>query len=210
MPDWIRRRLSYANVTATIAVFIALGGSSYAALSITGRDVKDGSLTGKDVKRNTLGGTRIKESRLGRVPHARRADRLGGLSAAQLKQRCPPATVHSTGACVELAARAAAPYSLAVDVCQSEAFKGFGEGSGRLPSWGELYRAMNRGGTPSLTPPGELTDEIADVRADGTVLVVVMTTATGRSTLVPDSAAEGGARPYRCAMDPANTEVTDP
>ena len=29
----LRRRLSYANVMATLAVFIALGGSSYAALT---------------------------------------------------------------------------------------------------------------------------------------------------------------------------------
>ena len=41
-------------------------------------------------------------------------------------------------------------------------------------------------------------------------MVIVMTTPTGRSTLVPDSGIEGGARPYRCAIDPKNNEVTDP
>lgn len=50
----IRRHLSYANVMATVAVFIALGGSSYAALRITGRDVRDGSLTGRDVKNHSI------------------------------------------------------------------------------------------------------------------------------------------------------------
>jgi hypothetical protein len=44
------RHLTYANVMATVAVFVALGGSSYAALTITGRDVRNESLTGKDVK----------------------------------------------------------------------------------------------------------------------------------------------------------------
>jgi len=39
---------------ATIAVFLALGGSSYAALRITGNNVKDGTLTGKDVKNKSL------------------------------------------------------------------------------------------------------------------------------------------------------------
>jgi hypothetical protein len=63
----IRRRLTYANVMATLAVFIALGGSSYAALTITGRSVKNGSLTSRDIRRDTLGGSRIKESRLGTV-----------------------------------------------------------------------------------------------------------------------------------------------
>lgn len=208
MPERIRCQLSYANVMATMAVFIALGGSSYAALTITGRDIKNGSLTGEDLKRNTLGGARIKESRLGRVPHARRADRLGGRTARQLQQRCPPATVYSSGACVERTARAPVPYSTAISVCQGEAFKGFGEFSGRLPSWAELYRTVNRGGDPALTAPGELTADIGDVQPDGTVLAIVLTDPGGTSVLVPDSA--GGERPYRCAMDPANNQVTDP
>ena len=76
----LRRRLSYANVMATLAVFIALGGSSYAALTISGRDVVNGSLTNRDLKRDTLGGSRIKESRLGQVKRARNADRLGGVT----------------------------------------------------------------------------------------------------------------------------------
>ena len=56
----LRRRLTYANVMSTLAVFIALGGSSYAAVSITGRDVRDGSLTARDLRRNSLGGGRDK------------------------------------------------------------------------------------------------------------------------------------------------------
>ena len=33
MIDKLRQRLTYANVMSTLAVFIALGGSSYAALT---------------------------------------------------------------------------------------------------------------------------------------------------------------------------------
>jgi hypothetical protein len=51
----LRAKLTYANVMATIAVFIALGGSSYAAVRMTGKDVKNGTLTGKDVKNRSLG-----------------------------------------------------------------------------------------------------------------------------------------------------------
>jgi hypothetical protein len=209
MRDWIRQRLTYANVMATIAVFIALGGSSYAVSQISGSQLKNNSVAGQKLKRNTLGGTRIKESRLGRVPRARRADRLAGFTAMQLQQRCPPGTVHRTGACVERAARPAAQYSLAIDTCQTDAFKGFAEGAGRLPTWGELYRTVNGGGA-ALTPPGELTADIANVRPDGRVMVVVLIDPGGTSTLVPNNTAEGGARPYRCAMDPANNDVTDP
>jgi hypothetical protein len=50
----LRARLTYANVMATVAVFIALGGSSYAALTVTGKNVRNSSLTGKDIKNSSL------------------------------------------------------------------------------------------------------------------------------------------------------------
>ena len=58
------RGLSYANVMATGAVFIALGGTSYAALKVTGADVRNGSLTGKDVKNDTLGTGDVRDGSL--------------------------------------------------------------------------------------------------------------------------------------------------
>jgi hypothetical protein len=73
--DQVRRRLSYANVLSTFAVFLALGGTSYAAVAITGRDVQnssltghdveDGSLTSRDVRNSSLTGRQIKHSSLG-------------------------------------------------------------------------------------------------------------------------------------------------
>jgi hypothetical protein len=56
MPFKIPIRLSYANLMATIAVFIALGGSSYAVLRVTGRNVPKDALTGADIK-NLRAGT---------------------------------------------------------------------------------------------------------------------------------------------------------
>ena len=64
----IRHRLSYANVMSTVAVFIALGGSSYAAVTLSGSDIKHRSIPATKMKRNTLTGLEIRESRLGRVP----------------------------------------------------------------------------------------------------------------------------------------------
>ena len=61
----LRPRLSYANVVASLALFVALGGTSYAALTITGKDVKDSSLTGKDVKDASL---LSKDFRAGQLP----------------------------------------------------------------------------------------------------------------------------------------------
>jgi hypothetical protein len=75
----IRKRLSYANVMATLAVFISLGGGAFAALrlpansvgtkqlkrsAVTGAKVKDASLTGKDVKPGSLPGEDIKPGTL--------------------------------------------------------------------------------------------------------------------------------------------------
>jgi hypothetical protein len=56
----LRARLTYANVMATLAVFVALGGSSYAAIAITGRDVRDHSLTGRDVAPGSIGSSEIR------------------------------------------------------------------------------------------------------------------------------------------------------
>src|ERR687896_304472 len=112
--DQLRQRLTYANVMATVAVFIALGGSSYAALridsgdiannSVRSVDVRNRTISERDVKRNALGGRSIRESRLGRVPRARDADRLGGLTAAELVLRCPTGTFPIADVCVETTA----------------------------------------------------------------------------------------------------------
>lgn len=51
---WLRSRLSYANVTATLALFLALGGTATAALVITGKQVKNESLTTSDIRNGTL------------------------------------------------------------------------------------------------------------------------------------------------------------
>ena len=56
----LRARASFANVTASLAMFIALGGSSYAAVKITGSDVRNGSLSGRDVRNGSLTGRDIR------------------------------------------------------------------------------------------------------------------------------------------------------
>jgi hypothetical protein len=56
----MRRHLTYSNVIASLALFIALGGSSYAAIKITGRNVTNGSLTGKDIKKRSVPLNRLK------------------------------------------------------------------------------------------------------------------------------------------------------
>jgi hypothetical protein len=47
-------RFSHGTVVAYVALFVALGGSAYATVKITGKQVKDGSLTSRDVKDRSL------------------------------------------------------------------------------------------------------------------------------------------------------------
>ena len=199
MIDRLRRHFTYANVMATLAVFIALGGSSYAALNLTGRDIRDGSLTHRELKRNTLGGTRIKESRLGKVRRARNADRLNGLSAGRFLVRCPRDTVPVSDVCVETASRGAAPYRVAAVIC--EGVERRTTPGRRLPSHDELMTAIGDFGI-ALAAGGELTRNVYPSSDPGRVDVLVITDDVGNVAVKSDTAA--GAMPFRCVADPLN------
>jgi hypothetical protein len=81
----LRTRMSYANVIATIALFVALGGSSYAALqlprnsvgpkqlkknAVTSVKIKRNAVTTAKIKANAVTGSKINESTLGEIPAA--------------------------------------------------------------------------------------------------------------------------------------------
>ena len=55
----LRNRLTYANVIATIALFIALGGASYAATQLP-----KNSVGSKQLKRNAVNGAKVKPGSL--------------------------------------------------------------------------------------------------------------------------------------------------
>jgi hypothetical protein len=95
-------RLTFANVVSLLALFVALGGAAYAAVSlpknsvgtkqlqkgaVTNSKLARGAVTGSKVAAVSLTGKQIKSSTLGRVPlattatnasHASNADQLGG------------------------------------------------------------------------------------------------------------------------------------
>ena len=50
----LRKHLSYSNVIATTALFIALGGTSYAVLRVDSREVVNNSLRSVDVRNDSL------------------------------------------------------------------------------------------------------------------------------------------------------------
>jgi len=76
------RKPSPSMVIALIALFVALGGTGYAAVKINGKNIKNRSIAGKKLKKNTLGGKQIKESKLKTVPRAKRATTAGSAGTA--------------------------------------------------------------------------------------------------------------------------------
>lgn len=88
-PPVPRGRLSYANVTASLALFVALGGTSYAAIKLPAKSVgtiqlksravtkaklapravdtskvRDGSLTGADIALGAVDGSKVRDGSL--------------------------------------------------------------------------------------------------------------------------------------------------
>ena len=61
-----RSKLSYANVMATLALFVALGGTSYAAAtgSIDSREIKNNTIRGKDIRRGAVQSSDVKNGSL--------------------------------------------------------------------------------------------------------------------------------------------------
>jgi hypothetical protein len=73
----LRARLSYANITATLALFIALGGTSYAALTLPRNSVGSAQ-----IRKNAVGPSEIKSRAVGSSEIRDRAIKLGDLSAS--------------------------------------------------------------------------------------------------------------------------------
>ena len=75
----IRNRLSYANVMATIAVFIALGAGAYAA------GLAPNSVKSRHIAPDAVKGTDVNEGTLGQVPEAANADTLDNKDSGEFQ-----------------------------------------------------------------------------------------------------------------------------
>jgi hypothetical protein len=95
----LRSHLTYANVVATIALFLALGGGTYAAAklilprnSVGTVQIKNRAVTHAKLARNAVDGSRVKDhslsaadidlAKLGKVPSASNADHAGNADNA--------------------------------------------------------------------------------------------------------------------------------
>jgi hypothetical protein len=94
----ILRRLSRRHGTAVayLALFVALGGSAYAAVTVTGQNIKDGTVTGKDVKNRSLGKSKLSATALGSLTGERGPAGPEGPQGPQ-GQRGPAGPIGQTG-----------------------------------------------------------------------------------------------------------------
>jgi hypothetical protein len=194
-------KLTYANVTSTLALFLALGGVSYAAISvgtaqirnnsvrsqdlrnneIRSKDIRNRTIVGRDVLTNAISGLQVNENTLGRVPDA---TRLEGRAASSFTVACPAGTVGHAGACFETTARPAQSFAAASRTC--------GVANRRLPLLSELESLRQQ---PGITLAGnELTADIIETNS-----VLTITDAGSRSA-VSDASSED----FRCVAPLTN------
>jgi hypothetical protein len=88
-----------ANAIAYLALFVAMGGTTYAAIrlpanSVGTKQLQKGAVTGAKVAKNTLTGSNIKVSSLGTVPNAAA---LGGAPASSFEPRAGALTSVTAG-----------------------------------------------------------------------------------------------------------------
>ncbi|HEY7119179.1 MAG TPA: hypothetical protein VH475_21495, partial [Tepidisphaeraceae bacterium] len=70
------------NAIALLALFVALGGTGYAASKFNGKNIRRHTISGTALKNNTLTGKQIKESKLGTVPNATHAGTADSATSA--------------------------------------------------------------------------------------------------------------------------------
>jgi hypothetical protein len=63
----VRKHLSFANVTAMLALFVALGGTSYAALarnSVGHQQIRKNAVRSSEVRKNAVGSSEVRNNKL--------------------------------------------------------------------------------------------------------------------------------------------------
>lgn len=140
----VREKLSFSNVVAVLALFVALGGSAYAATqlpknSVGAKQLKANAVTGAKVKNGSLTGADISVQTLGTVPSAANAANAAHAASADTATHAASAgtatnATHAVSADTATAATSAA----SANVVGGVEVKGFS------------YQTPSNGGTATL------------------------------------------------------------
>lgn len=150
LTSWARRRLSYANLMSTIAVFLTLGGATALAAhmqlgknSVGSRQLKSQAVTTGKIRNNAVNGAKIAThsltgediniGALGTVPNAGHADQAdNATTVGNHGAACPGGTTLVRGICFDSSpGPEVANVKAAADACASK--------GGWLPTPMELY-----------------------------------------------------------------------
>jgi hypothetical protein len=219
----LRRHLTYANVVATIALFLVVsGGAAYAASlgknSVGTRQIKNGAVTAAKIKNGAISGAKIKLNSLGTVPSAANATHagtathadsagtathadsagdaatLGGMSAAQVAATAALRCPAGTALVAGLCFETTSRASAIFTAALTEC----GAAGRVLPSMSELttYFAVTKTNSSGEEWVGQLYYDNGVTRAEA------ISAGSGSTS----SAAEPYANPhrYRCAVPPTN------
>lgn len=183
-------RLTYANVVATLALFVALGGSAVAASLISGKSIKPRSIPGNRLKNHTVTGQQVNLGKLGKVRNAVNADNLGGSPASDYRLHCPAGLTQGGDLCFEPTPRADADWNTALQTCALA--------NRRLPTEGELMLVFNNTGAPQIS---QWTSGLSV--NSGTFSAPELTESASR-TVDATLASTSVSIPYRCVTNATN------
>jgi len=224
----IRKQLTYANLMATVAVFIALGGAGYAASklpknSVGSRQIKVGAVTAAKIKQGAIGRAQIDLGALGTVPtsanadHATAADsatrateasiaakatsaeRLGGFSAQQIIAAARPSCPADT---IETAGLCFEAQERPSEQTWTGALKTCAADGRFLASISELAAFLVQ-----VDPPEELGDHdewVSDLwhTESGQVWTYTFDIKPGGDPSFEIRPIDAGSKPYRCVTAP--------
>jgi hypothetical protein len=169
----IRKRLTYANVMSSIAVFLILGGATaFAAKKIGSNEIKGNAITTGKIKKEAVATAKIKKDAVTGAKVKDGSLTSADLVAGTLTPVCPSGTVLAEGACFELAPRAAATYVQSNEACVAA--------GRRLPSAAELSGFTLKAQTiPAQERSGDLfsTETNFGVNPNGTFALQAFATA---------------------------------
>ena len=184
MAERTSRRFTYANVTSTIALVIALGGTAAATTTVivkSNNQVAAGTIAGHHPPSGDHANL---------IPGSIGGIDLSPALRSSLTMSCPAGLQAGFDLCFEITPRQAAAFNVAVSTCSLAGL--------RLPSIGELAEVFDNTGAPQ---EAQWTD---DYFFDGSE---IRTVAMGDNTLRAmqfSSVTFGVAAPYRCVVTPTN------
>jgi hypothetical protein len=62
----LRKRLTFANLTSLLALFVALGGTSYAAISVGSAEIRTGAVGKSEIRTGAVGKSEIRSGAVGK------------------------------------------------------------------------------------------------------------------------------------------------